>query len=250
MITIFLIATNRYVEFVPELLDSIAENFCSDSQVQVVLMTDNPKIQGLRSSSAQLDITIVEIKSYIWPEATLLRFRLIQENWNLVKGEVVMYMDVDTKVVNPISKTNLMDALGSKMMAVVSHPGYFNRNILIRYILKLSIFIGWEKRKKSTAFTPFNLRQTYVCGGVWFGRYDYLHSIISTLALNVDKDISSGIIAKFHDESHLNRMFAIHNEDFVVLTPSWAYDYTYSNLRNIHPLIEVIRKPMEFNAVK
>jgi len=43
-----------------------------------------------------------------------------------------------------------------------------------------------------------------------------------TLSANVDKDLENGIIARWHDESHMNRYFLDH-EPTIILDPGYCY---------------------------
>lgn len=250
LVTIFVIATNRYKGFVPELMESIEKYLLSPEHVEVVLLTDDLDFYNPSKFDRNLNVRFFKIPAYGWPEATLLRYQMMKSAWDLVRGEIVFYLDVDTKFVNPVSKMELESAFNGRDLCLVAHPGYYKRSSIVRLANKISFKIGWETRKKSVAYVPFWRRKTYVCGGVWFGKKFEIYKMICELSRAVESDSASGVIAKFHDESHLNMWLSKNSHSISILSPKWAYAPQYSNLREITPLLEVLDKPSEYNAVK
>lgn len=249
-ITVLVIATNSYTQFLPNLFNSIETHLAPSCKIQILLFTDENGFEIQFEKSGRLNIEKVQINSYGWPEATLLRYKIFSENWHLVQGKYVMYLDADTEVVSDVPVKEIIGALGNKGVGLISHPGYFNRSLLVNFLNRLSFKIGWEARKRSTAYVRFSERKRYVCGGVWFGKTEMISKLVNQLAVNVDLDLSRGVIAKFHDESHLN-YWLVNNVDICqVLDPRWAFESTYSNLNGLVPLIEVLNKPMQFNLAK
>lgn len=249
-ITVLVIATNSYTQFLPKLFESIETRLATKCKVQILLFTDPNGLTMQIEKSKRLNLEKIQIKAYGWPEATLLRYKIFSENWHLVQGKYVMYLDADTEVVNDVPLEEIVSALGSKSVGLVRHPGYFNRGPLVDFLNRLSFKIGWEARRRSAAYVRFTQRKSYVCGGVWFGKTDMISKLVNELAVNVDLDLGRGVIAKFHDESHLN-YWLVNNVDICqVLDPRWAFEPTYSNLNGLVPFIEVLNKPVEFNLAK
>jgi hypothetical protein len=58
-------------------------------------------------------------------------------------------------------------------------------------------------------------------GGFNGGRSFYYRELIKTLKENIDIDLQNGIIAIWHDESHLNRYML--DKSPKILTPSYGY---------------------------
>lgn len=72
--------------------------------------------------------------------------------------------------------------------------------------------------------------------------------MVTRLARNVRIDTSNNLIAKWHDESHINRWFV--ENGATALDPSWAYSDIYPYLKKLNPRIEVITKDTTFSNVK
>ena len=141
-------------------------------------------------------------------------------------------------------------------VGLVRHPGYYRPRIagLFRLYFDLPIFLirdlrslvftgslgSWETRKVSSAFVPRLLRRNYYCGGVWFGLNSPFKSLIQNLKLQVEIDSQNGVMALWHDESHLNR-WAAYNVHTTFL-PSLCFDESYSQLRSLPNLITAVDK--------
>ena len=241
-LTILIIATRKYISFAQSLIASIEANIGGTCNCQILIFTDQPdqfNTMDLRHHSLE----IISIPSLGWPYATLLRYSIFRRYFSLIQGEFVMYLDADTEVARPIQLAEISSAIGVNNVALVLHPGYFgvNRSFYKLFTLRLG---PWETRKISTAYVQRSARKQYVCGGVWMGRKEGVRNLVSELANHVDIDNSNGLIAKWHDESHLNFWFS--KNKCSVLDPSWAFSDMYSEKLGNHkiaPIIRVIDKP-------
>lgn len=246
-VSIFVIATNAYVDYAINLINSSTSWLEAKTRVQVLLLTDVViDVNRFCSNENEVTVNSFRIPSYGWPEATLLRFHLMLDHWEHVTGEIVMYLDADTEIVSPLNFADLhkiSTASGSNGLTPVLHPGYFNRSRL-RNAFNRTRFGPWEHRKISTAYVPANLRKKYVCGGVIWGLKDSFLKLCTDLKASIDLDLKHKITAKHNDESHLNKWFVSNNT--VAATPEWAYAVGYSNLNGLNPRIEVIHKPSTF----
>ena len=97
----------------------------------------------------------------------------------------------------------------------MQHPGNFN---------KRPYNYPYERNPKSLAYIPYTCLagKIYACGGVNGGKADAYLEMITELAQRVDRDEAKGIIARWHDESHINRYLADH-PDYRLLTPAYIY---------------------------
>ncbi len=240
--TVLVVATNKYAHFAVDLIRTIDERLFVGADGQVLVFTDEPdSFRGL--GSERLEVNTVLVPSLGWPDATLMRYELFEKNWKRITGNFVLYLDADTLVVAEVPSSRLTDVLKKHEIACVRHPGYFRASPKW-FLVSRSPWGTWETRRQSAAFVPLWRRRTYVAGGVWMGRRQALHELVVSLADHVRKDSNAGVIAKWHDESHLN--WWISRNSVTLLDPSWAFEPTYKNLRKLLPVIEVISKPQSF----
>lgn len=249
MISVLVIATNRYVEFLPELLNSVEEFLAPGSNIQVVVFTDQVNfVKSIKLEDTRVSLIVQEIPSYGWPNATLLRYEIFEQNWNLIRGDIVMYLDADTRVVRDIPETDFDPKSWKSGTALVQHPGYFGRSFAFMTIMRKSKRGPWESNPQSTSRVQKRKRKIYVCGGVWMGTNRDIRRMIYQLAENVRIDNSNNVIAKWHDESHINKWFV--ENGATALDPSWAYSDIYPDLKKLNPRIEVITKDKTFSNEK
>jgi hypothetical protein len=173
-----------------------------------------------------------------------------------VEGEIVMHLDADMMFAGSLTRNDLIQSIGNNEIALVRHPGYFRPYKLerVKFYFRYPRFIlsdlksrllnggigSWEKNSKSLAFVSRKDRKVYVCGATWFGKKNSIIDLCSSLSLRIQEDLSKNILAKFHDESHLN-WFAVNNT-FSLLGPKFCYDENYPQLNGIKPTLIAVDK--------
>jgi histo-blood group ABO system transferase len=93
------------------------------------------------------------------------------------------------------------------------HPGFWFRG---------SNFYTYERRPESTAYIPYGQGKMYYAGGFNGGKVENFLKMAEVIVNNVNTDFDNGIIAEWHDESHLNR-YLLDTPPTVELTPSYCY---------------------------
>lgn len=251
------IATNKYIEYWNEQATSLNDQINEYSRVSVFVFTD--RVEEALSHSQTLDrlnVNVVEIPNYGWPEATLLRYQIMKSYFSIFRDQdVLVYLDADMRVVAPLD-TRLFFKEMKGGVNLVRHPGYFRepglnaakfyfRNPLILftdlYSLALTGGLGsWDTNAKSEAFVERRYRNKYYCGGIWWGLRDNIHELVSKLALDVETDSRKDVMAKWHDESHLNHWAS--TNVFSESPPTVCYEASYPWLANLKPLIIAVDK--------
>jgi hypothetical protein len=190
-----------------------------------------------------------------WPEATLFRYKFIKRVSDQAEEGIVVYIDADMLVNFDISEIGTMN-LDKQRPVFVMHPGYWrpkglqnlafylaNPKYIINDIRRKAIMgaLGdWEVDEASTAYVRRESRKSYVCGGFWFGNTKTISAICNEMILQVDTDLQRGVIAKWHDESHLNEWAS--RNSFHSLSPEYCYVLRAPNLTHLTPRIIAVEK--------
>jgi hypothetical protein len=253
------IATNGYLKYWKELVYSAEKNLgFKKYNLQFFLLTDDSEEAiTFASKFNNFEFCIERIESYVWPDATLLRYKLIAERLPRIHKPNLLYLDADMRICDDfIQKFSMMDL---KQMNFVSHPGFYRdasligrvkyygniRNILTdsRLLFKVGGIGTWETRTSSAAFVPRRKRKKYACGGIWFGDKKNFSKFIHWARGSVNNDLQKGIVAIWHDESHLNKFVSENNLE--LRSPVLCFDQKFSSLRNMTPFIMAVDK--EYN---
>ena len=256
-LTIFSVATDRYLEFWVDLVNSAEEFLAKDLTVQWIIFTNRgSEIPQKLTTKLGKDLLIADFASVPWPMPTLLRYELLTSVKQSIEGEIVIHLDADMLFTGEVSRNDLIEAIGGNDVALVRHPGfyrpgkfakvkfYFKNPLFIIRDVKLYLLNGgigsWEKNSKSLAYVPREMRNVYVCGGTWFGKKNSIIELCEILSNRTKKDLSNNVMAKFHDESHIN-WYAAHHEVSIV-EPKYCLEPSYSQLVGIEPLIIAVDK--------
>lgn len=255
---IMMIATNGYLELWKNTALSI-ERECGNSflEIRIRLFTDELEEAEVWANEnlKKIKLVVVQIPSYGWPEATLFRYEIFLNNFQSFTEDLLMYLDSDMEVLKDFT-AEISPKSWAGDIALVAHPGYYDLEMQVkskgRYLpsnilrkVKYSKFFrggygDWEDRKTSTAFVPKRHRNTYVHGAIWFGWRGAIQLLIETLRKNVLQDSESNIIAKWHDESHLNWFY--NNFQTTLLTPKFSGFRSYSFVMQLEPCIITVQK--------
>ena len=220
---ILMIATNGYLERWFDTAKGLEEHAFSKAQrISIHLFTnrvDEAQMWG-ELNLRRVDLIVHKIKGWGWPEATLFRYQFFVDASESILEKLLMYCDSDMLIKEDFENL-LAPETWKGGIAFVQHPGFFrNKGVkgLIDYFINPRLLgpllqakitrspgLGsWENSRSSTAYLEHKERKNYVHGAVWFGKRDPVMKMCKLLAENIRKDLSSGYIAKWHDESHLN----------------------------------------------
>lgn len=192
MICLLIVATNKYTEYLPALIESVRKYFPCD----ICLFTNK-----------DVDVKvehICKVRGDAWPYPTLYRYHFFKAYQNKIKDyDHYFYIDADT-----IIKSHLGDVLSER--TAVTHCGYVGRRGT------------YESNPLSTSYVGPNEGTTYYGGGFWgFSNkefWKFIHEAVAMIEIDERKDITP----VWHDESVLNR-YLINNPPTKVLSPSYHY---------------------------
>lgn len=213
-------ATGKYVLFVPPLMESARKYFCQGHKVTFFVFTDGQ----LPESS---DCVRIEQKRLGWPYDTMMRFEMYAKQANILKGmDYLFACDADMLFVDKVGNEILGDLVATQ------HPGFVGKRGT------------YETRPDSLAYIPSSEGKIYFAGGFYGGSYKEVMSLTTELTRRIYADLGRGIIAVWHDESHLNRYLIDHNPT-VVLSPSYCYPESWK-LPYVKRLLALDKNHSEF----
>ena len=192
-----LIATNRYVQFLPKMLETADKYFFVGMIRHIIIYTDNLSLRLVSDRYRTIQFHIIPIPHEGWPHVTLKRFHYFSMfNEPL---DYSFYCDVDSAFINPINVNLLSNELLGTM-----HPGfvYLNDELIVKG-LKGTVCTN----EASTAYIPLDENQVYFCGGFFGGPHSKFMQLTAELKQRIQTDMDNNVMADWHDESHLNWYF-------------------------------------------
>ena len=198
-------ATGKYVYFVDELVRSAEQFFLPGHKRTFFVFTD--RIADLPKNP---DIVPVFQKRLGWPYDSMMRTAVYLKHKDLfAQVDYLFACDADMVFVDYVGDEILSDLVGTL------HPGFTWRRGT------------YDQNKLSKAYISPNEGTHYFAGGFYGGTRDNVIALLQTLTENVQEDLKNNIIARWHDESHINRYFIDH-EPTLILNPSYCYPEGWS----------------------
>ncbi len=235
--------------------------FAQQSNIVFHVFTDQVELCNLSTKDFRnIQIKIHQIDNLVWPAATIDRYKIFFESRDVLIEDFLVHMDADM-IIHKDFLLELENFQLNQDVTFVAHPGYWRQPLTSRSFHSLArqlrdLFLktrvgalgAWENRPNSTAFVTRSAREKYVCGGVWMGKRSAFIDLCKTLYANVEIDASRNIIAKWHDESHLNKWASIN--DFNLLPPSFCFSTAYPHLNSLENIIEAVTKEQKYSDSK
>lgn len=208
-IAILYICTGKYDIFWKGFFENFEEKFIYEAEKEYFVFTDAEKIW----KEENLKVHKIYQENLGWPGNTLKRFEMfLRMKKELQSFDYIFFFNANARCNTEITAAEMLPQ-GEKRLTVVQHPGFFD---------KKNTEFDYDRNENSMAYIPMGEGQYYVCGGINGGyATDYLQ-LADTLAQNIRDDEAKGIIARWHDESHLNR-YIIDRTDVRVLPPSFCF---------------------------
>lgn len=142
-----------------------------------------------------------------WPAATLYRYHVLLERQEEIRGDWLFLLDADMRFEGQIGPEILGD------LVAVEHPGYAGG---------IAAELPYEYRPESVARVRPREGTTYFAGGLVGGERGRFLDLAGRIVAAIDEDDRRGVVARWHDESHLNRQL-IDDPPSTVLSPSYCF---------------------------
>ena len=209
------IATGSYRSFVPNLVASSRRHVVGCSTLDWLVLGDRrPRTRAC---------SFRRVPSRNWPFSTLMRFHdMLAHREALAGADYIAYVDSDMRFVDQV---DVSEWQGNYI--AVRHPGYLQSDMG-----------PFEHRAESRAAVSPQYRGPYVQGCLFGGDSTNFWKLCETLRGQVEDDLARGIIAEWHDESHLNAYFS--QTEAKILDSGFAYPEGWA--LNVKPRILHLKK--------
>lgn len=217
------ICTGKYNDFFKDFYKSCEEYFLPVYEKTYFVYTDN------ESLSDAPNVRIIKKECLGFPLDSLFHFDFfLQQKAELERCDFLFYFNSNIQFLKEVQSDFLPKA----------EEGYLIGEEWPAWIGKNPMYFPYERRKQSLAYIePHKPPYHYFMGGIIGGRTKEFIQMSEVLAKNIRDDYERGIIARFHDESHVNRYFRDHKCKIMPpefsMPEEWICDQdVYSKLRN------------------
>lgn len=213
-VAIIFIGTHRYINFFPNYHYTIEKYFLPNTEKKIYVFTDRVNHPSLKNKK---DVEVIKVEHEDWPYLVLRTFKFINMiEKKLRKFSHVIFMDADVYPNNAITEKEFFCT--EKPLFALRHPNFINK-------------IGpFDDNPECAAYVRDDEDKSIYWQSCFFGgKTKELLELSKELDKRVKEDLKKNIIAKWHDESQLNK-YIIENRDMFY---SYAPDYAYPEKRII-----------------
>ena len=236
-VAILYICTGKYSIFWKEFYESFEKNFLRSCKKTYFVFCDHSHLPYMENDN----VCYIEQKDLGWPNNTLHRFSLfIREEDRWKDYDYVLFVNANFLCVDNVLEEEFLPLEDNLNLFVAEHAGHHG---------KAPIDLPYERNENSLAYVKEHEGEYYVMGGLNGGRTREYMSMVHELKNRVDKDAEEGIIAKCHDESHLNR-YIIGRSDVKILPPCYGYPEGWNLPYNPKMFIRDKSKYFDVEALK
>lgn len=216
-IGILFIATGRYICFWEEFYKSAKEFLFPFADLHYFVFTDAGTIEFEEND----DVTKIFAQSTKWPISVCDKYSIILSGKNhYSEFDYLYHFNANMKFIAPI---------GEEILPQEEH-GYICACEWLNHKLKSTPDnFPYERNPHSSAYIPYGEGLHYFMGGVHGGRTKEYINMCESLDANIRKDFNNGIIAIWHDESHINKHLLDKNP--LIIPPEYAIpeNWKYKN---------------------
>ena len=199
-IALLIVATGQYSHMVKKTASSARKFFLSRHELDVFAFTNCPIDVGI-------GVKVIPQRPLPWPYSTMMRYQAYLGIKDELRGyDYIFAVDADMEFVADIGDEVLGDGI-----TATQHPGFYNKPVEQ---------LSYERRSISKACVSTGGK--YYAGGFVGGSASAFIRMAESIDAGVMEDQSNGIIAEWHDESHLNKYLS-ETLPAVTLDPSYCY---------------------------
>ena len=205
-VAILYVCTGKYIRFWEEFYNSAEQHFLPGVEKHYFVFTDQyfPK-------ASSPNVTKVHQENLGWPDNTLRRFHMfLKVESDLAAHDYLYFFNANCRFKRDVGSEFLPEQ--EDQLLVVRHPGHIGKPI---------DELPYERNPRSRASIPIGQGEFYVCGGVNGGSSQSFLKFARHAKEAIDADFRDGIVAEWHDESHINRY--IINHPYTLRSASYCY---------------------------
>lgn len=206
-IAILYIATGRYTIFWDVFYESAERYFLPTCQKHYFVFTD--RSEDIRHKG---NVQIIEQEKLGWPYDTLMRFDIFLKAEEMLKPmDYIYFFNANLEFIDTITESEFISP--DKPLLGILHPGFWD---------KTPEQFTYDRNIDSLVYIPQDTGYQYFMGGGNGGRADAYLSLIHELSRRISYDLDKGLIALWHDESHLNRYYYEQHDNLHILSVSYS----------------------------
>lgn len=213
-------AIGKYIVFLQRLISSGDQFFMNSQNVTYFVFTDHPaEVAKIKSKRT---IVVLQEKDGGWPKNSMLRSKMIHSHRNQFHMMDFLYcIDVDVMFYDEVDVEVLEYRVGTL------HP--------MHYAEEKTTF-PFDANHLSRAFVNMSESEYYYSGAFFGGCRDEMIHLAGVMHTNIMQDLKRlNYIARWHDESHLNRYFT-DNLPTKLLSPEY---YCFTSFCNPMPTVRI-----------
>lgn len=213
-IGVLYLCTGPYKLFWEDYYNSFEKNFLKDYTKHYYVFAEKFD-DGLEKYEGNKNVTLIHIDAMPWPLITLLRFRyFLSIEEELIKHDYLMFTNANIVCDEVVTAEEFLpDELIGQEMSYCQHPGYWKTPIYN---------VPYDRNKNSKAYIPYNCGENYVIGAMFAGYSEAFLRMSHVLNERIEDDLKRNVIARWHDESQLNR-YIVGKKNYKLLSPGYCY---------------------------
>lgn len=211
-IGIYYLCTGPYVLFWEDFFATFEKNFLPNTEKHYYVFTDSESVYAQDQCER---IHVYKLSKLPWPLVTLFRFdTFLSVREDVADCDYLMFSNANVVCENIVTEEEFLpDASKGQMLAFTAHPGYYREK---------KYHVPYDRNKKCLAYIPYNQGGNYVIGAMFCGTREAFLKMSAVLKYRIEEDLKKNVIARWHDESHINR-FIVGKDDYKLLSPAYCY---------------------------
>jgi hypothetical protein len=215
-IAIIFIGTGRYLDYLPAYYENNEKYLFKKSRKQYFVFTDG------EIENPPDNMSVYSIQHKEWPFITLERFQtILLAEKELKNYDWILFLDADTLTTSRIAEE---EVLQNKLIGV-HHPCHYLQ------MPPHDAFPGALETdpRSSAAVSESDVAPFYYQGCLWGGKTNEALEMMRELDRRTKTDYEKGVIAVWHDESHLNKYFIENAKMVHTLSSSYAFPEVFES---------------------